>query len=109
MRALLDTQAFIWYVLDDPKLGGGAKSLINDGANEILVSPARATGSRRLRLPSGSTRLPFHSNSLAVEHRRESLHNPTDRSSRRGCAHLLCHDTIATPSIGCLSRRPSSR
>ena len=40
MRALLDTHAFLWYVLDDVSLGPNAKQVINDGSNEILVSPA---------------------------------------------------------------------
>ncbi len=40
MRMLLDTHAFLWFVLDDPKLSKAAKTLIEDGANDILVSPA---------------------------------------------------------------------
>jgi PIN domain nuclease of toxin-antitoxin system len=40
MRALLDTHAFLWYVLDDPQLGAKARSAISDGSNEILISPA---------------------------------------------------------------------
>ena len=40
MRLLLDTQAFLWFVLNDPQLSSLAQSLINDPANEILISPA---------------------------------------------------------------------
>ncbi len=40
MRALLDTHAFLWFVLDDPQLSDAAKAVIADGNNEILVSPA---------------------------------------------------------------------
>ena len=40
MRMLLDTHAFLWFVLDNPKLSKAAKTLIEDGANDILVSPA---------------------------------------------------------------------
>jgi PIN domain nuclease of toxin-antitoxin system len=40
MRVLLDTHAFLWYVLDDARLGADAKAVISDGANEVLVSAA---------------------------------------------------------------------
>lgn len=40
MRLLLDTHAFLWFVLDDPQLSGTARTLISDPANEVEVSPA---------------------------------------------------------------------
>lgn len=40
MRALLDTHALLWFVLDDPQLSAAAKSLIENPANDVLVSPA---------------------------------------------------------------------
>ncbi len=40
MRLLLDTHAFLWFLLDDPKLRVTARSLIADPNNEIEVSPA---------------------------------------------------------------------
>jgi PIN domain nuclease of toxin-antitoxin system len=40
MRALLDTQAFLWFVLDDPKLSQVAERSISDSTNEIFISPA---------------------------------------------------------------------
>ncbi len=40
MRVLLDTHAFLWYVLDDARLGANAKAVISAGANEIFISPA---------------------------------------------------------------------
>jgi PIN domain nuclease of toxin-antitoxin system len=40
VRALLDTHTFLWFVLDDPRLGSAARGVIEDEANEILVSPA---------------------------------------------------------------------
>jgi PIN domain nuclease of toxin-antitoxin system len=40
MRLLLDTHAFLWFVLNDPQLSTVAQSLINDPANDILISPA---------------------------------------------------------------------
>jgi PIN domain nuclease of toxin-antitoxin system len=40
VRHLLDPHSLLWYTLGDPQLGGTAKSLILDPANEILISPA---------------------------------------------------------------------
>ena len=39
MKALLDTHAFLWFVLDDPKLGAAARQVIEDGTNQICISP----------------------------------------------------------------------
>jgi len=40
MRLLLDTQAFLWFVLNEPQLSAAAKALIEDPANYVFVSPA---------------------------------------------------------------------
>ncbi len=40
MRLLLDTHAFLWFVLHDPLLSQTAESLIADPRNEIEISPA---------------------------------------------------------------------
>ena len=40
MRLLLDTHAFLWYILDDPQLSAKADALISDANNEIEGSPA---------------------------------------------------------------------
>jgi PIN domain nuclease of toxin-antitoxin system len=40
MRLLLDTHAFLWFVLDDQKLSSMAKTLIEDPENVVEVSPA---------------------------------------------------------------------
>jgi PIN domain nuclease of toxin-antitoxin system len=40
MRLLLDTHAFLWMSLDDPKLVEGAKHLLADPANDLYLSPA---------------------------------------------------------------------
>ena len=40
MRLLLDTHAFLWFILDEPPLSPTARSLIADPNNEINVSPA---------------------------------------------------------------------
>lgn len=40
MRLLLDTHAWLWFVLGDSSLSPSARSGIEDQANEKLVSPA---------------------------------------------------------------------
>src|SRR5438309_1532269 len=40
MRLLLDTHTLLWFLTDDPKLSGMAKSAIEDPANERYLSPA---------------------------------------------------------------------
>ena len=40
MRLLLDTHAFLWFILDDPQLSFAAKKLIEDPMNDIEISPA---------------------------------------------------------------------
>ena len=40
MRLLLDTQAFLWFVLNDPRLSAYARALLVDPNNELLLSPA---------------------------------------------------------------------
>lgn len=39
MTVRLDTQAFIWFNLDDPTLSAVARAHIEDPANQILISP----------------------------------------------------------------------
>jgi PIN domain nuclease of toxin-antitoxin system len=40
MRVLLDTHAFLWFVLNDPQLSPLALATIEDPANDVLISPA---------------------------------------------------------------------
>ena len=40
MRLLLDTHAFLWFILDDPQLSPTAKAMIEDPNNEVEISPA---------------------------------------------------------------------
>lgn len=40
MRLLLDTQGFLWFVLNDPRLSATAQRLIVDPNNDIEISPA---------------------------------------------------------------------
>ncbi len=38
MKILLDTNALIWWLKDDPKLGSRARALLADGRHELLTS-----------------------------------------------------------------------
>ncbi len=40
MRALLDTHAFLWWVLDKPQVSDRVREIIADGRNELLFSAA---------------------------------------------------------------------
>jgi PIN domain nuclease of toxin-antitoxin system len=40
MRLLLDTHAFLWFLLNDPQLSSTAKLAISDPNNDIEISPA---------------------------------------------------------------------
>ena len=40
MRLLLDTNALVWYTHADPKLTTLPRTAIQDGTNEVFVSPA---------------------------------------------------------------------
>ena len=40
MRLLLDTHTFIWYATDNSRLSTIARSLINNGENDIFLSTA---------------------------------------------------------------------
>ena len=42
MRALLDSHAFIWWVLDMPNLSVNCRAILEDGANEISLSSVSA-------------------------------------------------------------------
>jgi PIN domain nuclease of toxin-antitoxin system len=40
LRLLLDTHAFLWFVLSDPHLSAAAKAAVGDPKNDVFVSPA---------------------------------------------------------------------
>jgi len=42
MKYLLDTHAFLWFVLDDKRISTNAKLIIKDSKNEIFFSAASA-------------------------------------------------------------------
>jgi PIN domain nuclease of toxin-antitoxin system len=62
MRVLLDTQAFLWWVDDAPKLSKKARTAIGDPGNECLLSLATCwelatkLSLGKLRLPSAIER-----------------------------------------------------
>ena len=57
MRVLLDTHAFLWWVLEDPRLSARARSVITAPETDVLVSAVSAweiaikAADRRLDLP----------------------------------------------------------
>ena len=57
MKLLLDTHAFLWWIMDDPKLSPQAADAIQDSDNDIYVSVASAweiaikAGLGKLKLP----------------------------------------------------------
>ena len=57
MRILLDTHAFLWWVLEDPRLSSVAREAIADPDVDVLVSPMSAweiavkAADSRLELP----------------------------------------------------------
>ncbi len=42
MKALLDSQTFLWWNMGDPALSATARTFIGDGRNEIFFSAASA-------------------------------------------------------------------
>lgn len=59
MRILLDTHAFLWWAVDDPRLGAKAAEHIRDPDNAVLLSAASgweiATKHRLGKLPQAKT------------------------------------------------------
>ena len=70
MKILLDTHAFLWWVLDDPKLPASARGLVADEENTILFSVASAwemsikVGLGRLTFPQPAA--PFVSEQIRI-------------------------------------------
>lgn len=60
MRLLLDTHAFLWFILDDSRLSTAARNLIEDPANAVEISPASYWEiAIKIRLNKYSLPLPF--------------------------------------------------
>jgi PIN domain nuclease of toxin-antitoxin system len=82
VRLLLDTHAFLWWVMDDPRLSGPARQVLGEAANEVWLSAASAlevamkAQRGRLRLPQAPERFVprqlqangFHPLPIRIEH-----------------------------------------
>ncbi len=62
MRVLLDTHAFLWWIMNDRRLTKSARSVLENGNNSLLLSAASAweiaikTGLGKLILPDDPRR-----------------------------------------------------
>jgi len=63
VRLLLDTHAFLWFILNDRRLSQHARNLISNANNDIEISPASyweiAIKIGKLRLRSASEIIPL--------------------------------------------------
>lgn len=59
MNLLLDTQALLWFILDDPRLSGKALDSIVDTEGMIFVSPA-SLWEIAIKISLGKYELPEH-------------------------------------------------
>ena len=71
MRALLDTNTFLWWNLDDAALSDMARTVIGDGRNEIFLSAA-STWEIAIKAAKGRLELPDPPEKYVAE--RLSLH-----------------------------------
>jgi PIN domain nuclease of toxin-antitoxin system len=101
MRLLLDTHVVLWFALGDPRLSSKARSLIEDPANEKIVSPAS-----------------YWEIAIKISIGKYALSEPYDTfmQTALGCFPLnrgirqylsVCHFTIGIRLIGYSSPRPS--
>ena len=116
MRLLLDTHIALWALTDDPRLSPRARALINDPANQVIVSAAtvweiaikHALGRDDMPISgdealdwfrrAGYDLLPISpAHAAAIEHLPEHHRDPFDR--------LLVAQAIAEP-LRLLSRDP---
>lgn len=64
MRLLLDTNAFLWWVGDDARLGPVARSLISNPENVVFVSAATAW---EISIKHSKGKLPFVDSAALVD------------------------------------------
>ena len=87
MRLLLDTHAFLWWLIDDRQLSQAARQAIADDGNDVLVSAASAweiaTKRRIGRLPSAEALAGNIAGTIALESF-EELPISVDDASRAG-------------------------
>ena len=87
MRLLLDTHAFLWWLIDDRQLSQAARQAIADDGNDVLVSAASAweiaTKRRIGRLPAAEALAGNIAGTIALESF-EELPVSVDDASRAG-------------------------
>ena len=87
MRLLLDTHAFLWWLIDDGQLSQAARQAIADDGNDVLVSAASAweiaTKRRIGRLPAAEALAGNIAGTIALESF-EELPVSVDDASRAG-------------------------
>ena len=87
MRLLLDTHAFLWWVIDDERLSQAARRAIEDDENDVLISAASAweiTTKHRLgKLPAAKALAEDIVGKIALE-RFEELSISVDDAARAG-------------------------
>jgi len=93
MRLLLDTHAFLWFVLGDDRCSVTARSLIEDEANEKWLSPA-SHWELAIKISLGKYHLPSSFREFinrAVYGRRDGCHQ-----QRRDTGHVSNQQTMVT-------------
>ena len=75
MRALLDTHAFLWWVTNDPQLSATARSVIEDGDNELYLSAASAW-EIAIKVQAGRLPLPLPPGEFVPQQMQDSSFQP---------------------------------
>ena len=66
MKVLVDTDAFLWWITDDPRLSLRAREIFADGNNELLFSAASGW-EISIKVQIGRLRLPADPESFVVD------------------------------------------
>ncbi len=88
MRVLVDTHAFFWWIVDNPRLSVRARALFIEEDNEILVSPVVAWElATKVRLGKWPEALPLATNIASVinENRFTPLAISIEHARTAGC------------------------
>ena len=66
MKALLDTHAFLWWILDNPRLSGAVRDFLADPGNTIYLSAASGW-EMAIKCSIGRLTLPVHPESFVEQ------------------------------------------
>ena len=77
MRALLDTHALLWWVVDDPRLSQRARHLLSDPGSDVYFSAA-SSWEIAIKVALGRVALPAPPRSLVPKILREQSIRPLD-------------------------------